>query len=306
MASYIDTRKAFLDMYDNVVLDPSVVYLASRFRLDCQQLLSPDVIAEWLSGDMGRQLKLTQRLTELRHKKSRTFYVYEVLKSFAKFSQGKLTLELKSDDETDDENGLLEAEQVVNLERWIPDGHRVPATVEFVIVSKEDILMTVVVKDNIANDQYLWQTLAELINTSEHKKTGTCASLTDGFNWRFFESRLEDNKWVVYASDSLAMFSVGLRGVATTGQVFSFMFSRLLPGVEFPSKQMFLEVNERAEKAMQKDADALAQSHSIFEDEVARLTTQHQLKMAEKDTEVAKKQTVLENQLQKAKRPRTD
>lgn len=306
MASYIDMRKAFLDKYDNVVLDPSVLYLASRFRLDCQQLLSPDVIAEWLSGDMGRQLKLTQRLTELRHQKSRSFYVYEVLKSFAKYSQGKLTLELKSDDETDDENGLLDAEEVVNLERRIPDGHRVPATVEFVIVSKEDILMTVVVKDNIANDQYLWQTLAELVNTSEHMKTGTCASLTDGFNWRFFESRLEDNKWVVYASDSLAMFSVGLRGVATTGQVFSFMFSRLLPGVDFPSKQVFLEVNERAEKAMQKDADALAQS---FEDEVATLTTQHQLKMAEKDTEIAEKQTVLEdlqNQLQKAKRPRTD
>lgn len=305
MVSNIDTRKAFLGKYDNVVLDPSVLNLASPCRLDCQQLLRPDVMAEWLSGDMGRQLKLTQRVTELRHEKSRYFYVYEDLKSFVKYSQGKLLLELRSDDETDDENGLPEAEQAINPEHRIPGGHRVPATIEFVIVNKEDpdnILMTVGVKDNIANDQYLWQTLAELINASEHKKTGTCASLTDAFSWRFFESRLEDNKWVVCASDSLAMLSVGLRRVETTGQVFSFMFSRLFPGADFPSKQVFLEVNETAEKAMQKDADALAQSHSMFAEEVARLTTQRQREVAEKERTIED----LQNQLRKAKRPRTD
>ncbi|KAL3130962.1 hypothetical protein ABBQ38_000285 [Trebouxia sp. C0009 RCD-2024] len=315
MASNIDTRKAFFSKCQNVVLDPSVSYQASPSRLDCQQLLCPDILAEWLSGHMGRQVKLTQRFTGLRHEKSRFFCMYEVLKSFAKYSQGKLLLELMSEEESDDENEILEAEQVIDFERRISGRHRVPATIKFVIVNREDpdnILMTVGVKTNIADKRYRWQTLAELISASEHNKKGTCASLTDAFSWRFFESRLEKDKWIVCASDPLGMFSVGLQGVETTHQVFSFIFSRLFPGVVFPSHQVFHEVNEIAEKAMQRDANVLAQSHSMFTKEVARLTAQHQIEMAEKEKEVEvlhaekdKELDVLREELREAKRPRT-
>lgn len=111
------------------------------------------------------------------------------------------------------------------------------------------------------------------------------------------------------------MFVPGCKGVQSTGQVFSFLFSRVFPGVDFPDKQAFLEVSNRAEKVMQKDADALSQSHSMLIDAVDRLTTQHQLEMAQKDKGIAERDTAiaardtaiedLESQLREAKRQKS-
>ena len=88
--------------------------------------------------------------------------------------------------------GLLESGQVTHCERRLAGGHKVPATLELIVVNREEpanILLTTEVKENIANEAYLWQTLAELISASKHKDSGACAALTDAFNWRFFESR---------------------------------------------------------------------------------------------------------------------
>ena len=240
MASNIDSRKAFSNKFPNVRLDISVHNPTASSNVKCNSLLDYDVLRDWLSGEMGCQLKLTQHITELRHEKSRYFYVYEVLKSFAKYSQGDLLLQLK-DDEIDADQGLLDSGQVIHYERRIAGRHKVSATIEFIVVNREepdDILLTIEVKENIANEAYLWQTLAELINVSNHKDSGACAAVTDAFNWRFFESRRDNDSWVVYGSRSLAMFDLDLNAMETTNEAFSMVFSKL-PGTRISRSGSF-------------------------------------------------------------------
>lgn len=280
MASKIDSKKAFATEFPTVRLDKSVQDPSASSRVKSDALLDYDVLFEWLSGELGCQLKLTQHVTELRHEKTRFFLVYEVLKSFAKFSQGRLLLHLK--EQVDDDQGLRDSGQPSSFEHCIQGQQIVSSTTAFVVVMSkepEDILLTVGVNENIANPAYLWQTLAELIHASDQTGSGVCAAMTDAFNWRFFESRRENDSWVVYGSRSVPMFDLDLNSVQTTNEVFSIMLSHLFPGQQFPSLQTFRQVGEAARRAMKRDAKVLAQSIAL-ELEIAKVT-------AEKDRTVA-------------------
>ena len=302
MASNIDSRKAFSDKFPDVRLDVSVHNRTASSNVKCSSMLDYDVLLDWLSGEMGCQLKLTQHITELRHEKSRYFYVYEVLKSFARFSQGRLLLQLKDDEIAD--QGLLDSGQVIHYERRLAGRHKVPATIEFMVVNREDpdnILLTIEVKESIANEAYLWQTLAELINASNHKDSGACAALTDAFSWRFFESRRENDHWVIHSSRSLAMFDLDLNAVETTNEAFSMMFSHLFPGQEFPNLAVLRQVNEAAEKAMTRAAHVLA----LPATRIAELNARLQKEVADKEHAIAECEE-LQKQLSEAKRQKTE
>lgn len=314
MASTIDSRKAFFNKFPNVCLDASVRNPAASSNVKCNGMLDYEVLLDWLSGDMGCQLKLTQHITELRHEKSRYFHVYEVLKSFAKYSQGTLLLQLK-DDKVDADQGLLDSGQVLHYEHRLAGRHKVPATIEFIVVNREEpdnILLTIEVKENIANEAYLWQTLAELINASEHKDGAACAALTDAFNWRFFESRRDNNSWVVHGSRSLSMFDLDLNAVATTNETFSMVFSYLFPDQELPDLAALRRVNEAAAKAMKTAANVLAQSTARIVAEVAELNARLQTEVTEKEHAITEKKLAiaerdeLQKQVRELKRQRTE
>lgn len=307
MASNIDSRKAFHNKFPTVRLDVSVHNPTASSNVKCNDMLDYDVLLDWLSGEMGCQLKLSQHITELRHEKSRYFYVYEVLKSFAKFSQGTLVLQLK-DSEIDADQGLLDSGQVIHYERRLAGRHKVPATIEFIVVNREEpdnILLTIEVKENIANEAYLWQTLAELINASDQKDSGACAALTDAFNWRFFESKRENDCWVVHSSRSLAMFDMDLNAVETTNEAFSMVFSHLFPGQEFPNLAALQRVNEAAENAMKRAAQVLASTPARIVEQVAELNARVQREVTEKEQALAKCDE-LQKQLHELKRQRTE
>ena len=131
---------------------------------------------------------------------------------------------------------------------------------EIVVVTREDpdhILLTVEVKKNILSEADMWQTLAQLMNASTQKGSGACASLTDAFSWKFFETKKNGKDWLVSASRSFAMFDADLNGVYTTNHVFSLLYSRLFPGKEFPSQTRLHDMNEEAKKAMKRNASVL-------------------------------------------------
>ncbi len=204
MASNITSKQAFVHRFPNVKLDRSVTDPTVSSGLKNAGLLDYKVLVDWLSGDLGSQLKLTQYIMP---EKSPYILVYEVLKSFAKYYQGSLLLQLREHEEED--LGLLKQGQAINFERQIPGAHNVAATIEFVVVNREnpdDILLIVEVKENIIGEAYLWQTLAELINASTHKGSGAFASLTDAFSWTLFQAKQDGEGWVVYASRSFVMF----------------------------------------------------------------------------------------------------
>lgn len=316
MASNIDSRKAFSDKFPDVRLDVSVHNPTASSNVKCSGMLDYDVLLDWLSGEMGCQLKLTQRITESRHQTSQYFYVYEVLKSFARFSQGRMLLQLKDNEIADHE--LLDSGRVIHYERRFAGRHKVPATIDFTVVNTEEldnILLTIEVKDNIANEAYLWQTLAELISASDHKNSGTCAALTDAFNWRFFESRRENDCWVIHSSRSLAMFDPDLNAVETTNEAFSMVFSHLFPGQEFPNLAVLRQVNEAAKEAMKRAAHVLAvpaariaELNATIEKEVVekkQAIAEKEQAIAEKEHAVTKYEE-LQKRLSETKRQRTE
>ena len=306
MASNIDSRKAFSNKFPDVRLDVSVHNPTASSNVKCSGMLDYEVLLDWLSGEMGCQLKLTQHITQLSHEKSRYFYVYEVLKSFARFSQGRLLLQLKNDEIAD--QGLLDSGQVIHYERRLAGRHKMPATIEFIVVNREEpdnILLTIEVKENIANEAYLWQTLAELISASDHKDSGTCAALTDAFNWRFFESKRENDCWVIHSSRSLAMFDLDLNAVETTNEAFSLVFSHLFPGQDFPDLAKLRQVNEAAEQAMKRAANVLALPTARGAAQLAELNARLQKEVAEKEHAIAKCDE-LQKQLRESKKQRTE
>ena len=101
-----------------------------------------------------------------------------MLKSFAKYSQGSLLLQLREHEEED--LGLLNQGQTTNFEHQIPGAHKMAAITEFVVVNREkpdDVLLIVEVKEHVIGGAYLWQTLTELIIACAHKGNGAFASL---------------------------------------------------------------------------------------------------------------------------------
>ena len=128
MASNITSWKAFVDKYPDVKLDRSVTDPTVSSALKSAVLLDHYVLVDWLSGDMGSQLKLAQHITHFGEEKYRCFLVYEVLKSFAKYSHGSLLLQLREQvDEVADSDdfgfGLLKQGQ--NIGRQTAGAHRV-------------------------------------------------------------------------------------------------------------------------------------------------------------------------------------
>lgn len=213
--------------------------------------------------------------------------MYEVLKSFAKYSQGSLLLHLK--DQVEDDQEPCDSAQLINCERCTQGQCKVLSTITFVVAMREepdDILLTVEINKNIANPANLWQTLAELVHVSDQKGSGVCAAMTDAFNWRFFESRRANDSWVVHGSRSLIMFDLDLNSMYTTSEVYSIMFSRLCPGQTFPSLQTLRQVSETAERAMKRGAKGLAQAIAT-QLEIAQVT-------AEKDRTIAELQEELD------------
>ena len=313
MASNIISWKAFVDKYPDVKLDRSLTDPTVPSAVKSAGLLDRHLLVDWLSGDLGSQLKLVQDIIHFGQEKYRCFLVYEVLKSFAEYSQGSLLLQLREqvDELADsDDFGLISQGQTINFERQTADAHGMAAIIEIVVVTREDpdhILLTVKVKQNIIREADMWQTLAELMNASIHKGGRSCASLTDAFSWKFLEAKRTGKDWLVSASQSFAMFNADLNGVYTTNHVFSLLHSCLFPGKEFPSQSQLHDVNEKAENAMTRKASVLVaglRNESAAAAEIVKLSAER-IKKDQRIADSDKRIADLERQLHEVNRVRT-
>ena len=281
-----DFERTFPDAsVEAAAIDPAIRSTEPRFT---GPLLDHAVVIEWLSGDLGVQLHTCRKMLIQSHEHSRYMLIYEVLKTFVKYSSGRLLVKVNTNLEPHEDSGLLpDSELEVGFEHTIK-GSGAKARIEFIIFDKKarTALLSIEVKPSIYSTEDVWQTLAELMILAGHNDTDSHSCMTDGFEWRFFRAQKKEGRWCISGSRPLSMFDSALyTKKVDTVLGFSVLFSVLFPQQQLPSKQQLISTQKAFELDMKQQAaasiEAIVQEATDMENlkQVAE-TNSKRLKMA--------------------------